>query len=308
LHSPGLLLAIVPADTVVEVTRAIHQRYLEEFGKVYGRLPIAIGNIVFQKFVPMFSVLDAARRMAGNFQRLQEGLWLKDTSPEVRSLHAKLGDGTTDYHHPYVLLANDQAREPATDFMTPAGPVVHVSDLGGRKVRYRPNWYDCEMLGASADRFKLHLTEDNALDWHDAPQEQREQPAEIRYEAAHRGSPPSEWPVTLEDFENMVKLWENLKTSERATDASIRNFEHVIAVRREGWRHAGEADTRQAIDGIARSVLTKFTGFDPDSDHDKYQFVLDAVSNGSFDRALNLFLRILKDRLKTDSQQESRDE
>ncbi len=324
--SPNLLLAIVPADTVVEVTLAIHGRYLDEFGKVYGRLPIAIGNIVFQKFVPMFSVLDAARRMTGNFQRLQEGLWIEGQFPraivnnkgplsisegkplqetKADGIDLSLGDGNPDYHHPYIPLSNDAVSKPATDLMTPAGRIVYMSEITEhpRPIRYRPNLYDGEMLGASADRFKLHIHEqrNRPLDWRNDPECQlNEKAADLNF-AVHRGSPSSQWPITIEDFEKIVKLWDMLKKSPRATDASIRNLEHVIVARREAWRNVAASNAGKAIDGIARSIAAKFTGFEPESK--EHESILDAISSGLFDRTLDIHLRILKDRLKSDAQQ-----
>ena len=63
--SPDLLLLLVPASAASEISKAIYERYLERFGKVYGRLPFSIGNISSPRYLPMFSVFDAARRMSG---------------------------------------------------------------------------------------------------------------------------------------------------------------------------------------------------------------------------------------------------
>ena len=300
--SPNLLLLIVPADAAVEVTRKIHERFAEEFGKVYGRLPISIGNIVFHKFMPMFSVLDAGRRMAENFRRLQEGIWLQGEPPRS-DLPDKLGDGQCDYHHPYFLLADGTGKDPVTDFETAAGRVAHMSQLNGRNTRYRPNWYDCEMLGASADRFKIQFVEPDAsaLDWNDDPAKQKKATRQTIYNFASRGDPPSQWPITLEEFEHMAEFWDVLRGEDStATDASIRNLEYLIAAKRERWRNAPRPQAETAIQALARSILTKFTGFEVGTD--EYDHVLDTVSNGVFDRSLNLYLRILKDRLKTETQ------
>ncbi len=152
--SPALLLLLVPAASAVEITQEIYRRYLAEFGKAWGRLPLAVGNIFFPQHTPMFSVLDAARRMERGFRRLQEGAWA-ETEVHARALAAPLhlGGGQADFHHPYLRLSGSDATD--RDFETMAGPLIHTSRAAGRKVMIQPNIYKPAWLGSSTARFEV---------------------------------------------------------------------------------------------------------------------------------------------------------
>ena len=154
--SPDLLLLLVPASAALEISKAIYERYLKRFGKVYGRLPFSIGNIFFPQYLPMFSVLDAARRMERNFAMLHKRPRLLGELkfPPKDRLNWVTGE---DYYHPYVLTAG---RHTDADgyFYTMEGPMVsmHAEPKPQDALLY-PNYYDCEWLGSSADRLRIHV-------------------------------------------------------------------------------------------------------------------------------------------------------
>ena len=81
-----MLLLLAPADKAIAITQTLYEHYLEEFGKAYGRLPFSIGHIFFASNQPMFSVLDAARRMEENFRHLHNGDALETEMPVPPSI------------------------------------------------------------------------------------------------------------------------------------------------------------------------------------------------------------------------------
>lgn len=281
--SPQMLLLLVPAECAVKLTLKIYERYLEEFGKAYGRLPFSIGNIFFPKHLPMFSVLDAARRMERNFRRLHRGPLLKGSADrELTDLNLNLGNGCDpDFHHPYVLTEGAPSAK-NTYFETMAGPVVHMSEAAGESVLLRPNWYDCEFLGASADRFRLFLKR--------PPESQQTAITREEFTGITGRGEIGEGPVLLDELQRDIEpLWEQCLKS-KITDTRLRNFEQTLIARYTSWYNADPAKAKQGIRELAASLAV---GYFKAPERDR---VLRAIDSGFFFPTLNLYLRILKQR------------
>ena len=216
--SPDLLLMIAPADKAVEITEAIYDRYLDEFGKAYGRLPLSIGHIFFAQHQPMFGVLDAARRMEEQFRVSHEAEpKSRDLPVPVERLPSTLGDGTPDWHHPYTLTA-EPMRDAESYFKTNEGDMVLFKDLNGAKVKMYPNHFRCLYLGASAHRF--------------------------------RETPPSEKDWVVEDLFRMREIWNTLRQS-KVTDAGLRKFEAAVRGRKDAWGEKAEGAVRALAESLA---------------------------------------------------------
>lgn len=161
MATPQIYLALVPAEHAVAATIAIEKAFQERFGKVRTRLPFSVGNLFFDDHYPMFLALDAARRMLRRFDGL-----LPDAVGQLgHEVPTALGDGTTDWYHPYVYvqgleessanLYRSYMPAPRSDD-EPGGVVVHVNDLrGGEKIEREPSIYDFHYLTQSAARFDL---------------------------------------------------------------------------------------------------------------------------------------------------------
>lgn len=283
-RSPQMLLLLVPAGAAVEITRRLYCRYLKEFGKVYGRLPLSVANIFFPKHLPMFSVLDAARRIERAFRELSqdERGWITGALPrEPQGLALTLGGGERDTQHPYVRTAADQKARPSY-FETIVGPVVHMDELGaGEPVLYRPNLYQCEMLGSSADRFQFHFNLESL--------KERPNPEDL-WRATRQADRPESGPVLLDEFESrMMPLWGALRRSGIA-DSSLRNLERTLTSRRHAWLGSDRQKAREALDALAQALCAHYF------DEGERAIVHNAIRDGFFFRTLNLYLRILKER------------
>lgn len=193
--SPDMFLAIVPADKAIEITQQIYKEYIKQFGKVMGRLPLSVGNIFFEEHTPMFVVLDSARRMVRNFEKLGEqpvemrvskdhfsttegtngdrivikldqvrwpGCPPMERSFEWR-LPYKLGGGEIDYYHPYFIVKKEDENSSHYSysknyFRTVVGDVIHFTEVQpGDILRVYPNYYDFEFLDATTRRYDLAL-------------------------------------------------------------------------------------------------------------------------------------------------------
>jgi hypothetical protein len=279
--TPNLLLAIMPAKHAVAVALTLNKRYGEEFGKVCGRLPFALGLLFFPQHLPMFSVLDAARRMTENFALLHSQPPLEGRLR--RKLYTELGSGEPDRHHPYV--ATTTPRETAKSyFRTSSAAFRHLvlaEEAGDPEdAIWWPNWFDYEFLGASADRFRVALDED----WADKAKKAASGLEAMRTARGGKFSGP----MLLEDLEsNMAALWELLK-EEKATDSGTRNFEFLVRTRVEDWPEEKKETAMQ----LARSLAPRFFR------EGARQRILEAAQSGFLWRTLDLYLRILKDRVE----------
>ena len=63
LTEPNAFMALIPASAALELAMKIKRRYELEMSKVCNRLPLFIGTIFFDRRQPLFSALDAGRRL-----------------------------------------------------------------------------------------------------------------------------------------------------------------------------------------------------------------------------------------------------
>ncbi|HAJ79691.1 MAG TPA: hypothetical protein DCO75_07955, partial [Fibrobacteres bacterium] len=141
LLSPDLGLLMVPAEHAFDVATKIERKYNEEFGKVRGRLSMNIGLLYFNYKHPVYLVLDAARRMIEGFEERDAEEFesvVVNSNPEEGTngrnhfdvkiqgtgricpfeIEYKLGDGETDFHHPYIYTTAENNRNDSSFFKT----------------------------------------------------------------------------------------------------------------------------------------------------------------------------------------------
>jgi hypothetical protein len=63
LTEPATFMALVPADSALEVTKAIKNKYSTEMGRVHDRLPLHLGLVFAPRHTPLSAVLEAGRAM-----------------------------------------------------------------------------------------------------------------------------------------------------------------------------------------------------------------------------------------------------
>lgn len=298
IASPNLFMAIVPADKAVEITREIYKRYAVQFGKVMGRLPFSIGNIFFKEKMPMFIVLDAARRMLANFDKLSETaleFMVKqnlDVSGHSRitfnapgrvpltwALPYRSGNGKDDYHHPYFIVPEGEwlANTRSTYFETPAGAVVHFSQVqSGDALRIYPNYYDFEFLDSNVRRHDIHLDRNNTRQSRVADFKSR--------------------PYLLEELDQHISfLWDALlkgKGLDNITDAKLRNLQSLWLTKYQEWVEPDRANLNLWKEFITGSIAKEF------SDSECKEFLTKMVESGLFFDTLELYMGILKRRIE----------
>lgn len=309
--SPNLFIGIVPARQAVPISIDIYKEYIRQFGKVTGRLPFSLGNIFFRENLPMFVVLDGARRMIANFDELAlpqsreritaceyadplaEGKRTIRLVSDLRGLPRHLtwsvpcclgDDKTEDFYHPYVVIEDTKGgleAERKSFFKTTAGSVVHVSEIKpGDRLCLCPNYYDFEFLDSNARRYDLQLRN-----------------------GARRSSVadfPSK-PVFLEELENKVYfLWDKLFKDQQLpgiTDTKLRNLQSLWLTKLQEWRVDLARTKTDAYQNWMRLVHASIGREFHEMKDEHFDMLDEMIRNGLFFDTLEIYLAILKERI-----------
>lgn len=301
--SPNLFMAFVPADRALEITKRMYKQYIERFGKVMGRLPFSIGNIFFKKKMPIFVVLDAAKRMIANFDKLaktdQSFTATANAVEESGVMHiplqgtlgglprsvdwrlpCKLGDNEPDFYHPYLIVDGSPNRK--TFFETVAGNVVHFSDIKENdRLKLYLNYYDYEFLEANARRYDVS-----------AESTGRRTSSVGAYESK---------PYLLDELTTrIIPLWKNLLEGRQLpgiTDTKLRNMQSLWLTKYAEWNvkleKTGKENYRQWLNLITSTIGKEF----PKIKNEQKALLEETVKNGVFFDALEIYLGIMKEKI-----------
>lgn len=192
LTQPASFMTLVPAQVALDVATKISRRYELEMSKVRNRLPLSLGLVFFDRRQPLFSALDAGRRLLKHAFKSQTYTVVGD--PKIRSrsdapshldhphfekwldikldgqadetllwrVSLKMGDGDTDDEwYPYVRVYRDGDGNPPAgriQFEHPQYPGqqwVYAKCLKkGDEVSFAPSRFSCLHLDTSARRFE----------------------------------------------------------------------------------------------------------------------------------------------------------
>ncbi|MFH1077561.1 MAG: hypothetical protein V1753_12170, partial [Pseudomonadota bacterium] len=307
--SSNLFLAIVPADRAPEISDLIYQRYLEHFGKALGRLPFSIGNLFFGEKMPMFVVLDAAKRMIDNFDKLaqkknRKSFSVGDSKPagsfgRILELKCKLGELNRtvtwtvphqlgncepDYHHPYFIIAksnSSQVDDRSSWFRTIVGDVIHPTEIKkDDTLSICPNYYDFEFLDSNARRYDLTSDEGR----------RRSSVAAFRSR-----------PILLDELsQKMIHLWKGVfqgKQFANLSDTQLKALQSLWLSRYQSWdvslenRDTSEYKTWKAlVDASIQESLGSLSA-------DQLLLLKETICNGLFFDTLELYMGVLKERI-----------
>lgn len=303
--SPDIFMMAVPADKALDLARTMTENYQRQFGKVYGRLPMSIGILYFDSHLPMFVVLDGARRLLNNFEMLSKKRFsakvdtVDQTCPDTAwknikvnisepgwerevalSLPLALGTGDVDYFNPYFFIKNEQPELNVREgcYETPTGKVIHFGDLQDKDtIELYPNFFDFEYLDTSRRRFDLSIEE--------IP---RKRPSGADQRRTR--------PMFLEDLDQHIScFWRSLQGSyPEMTDSKLRNIRALVH-EWEKWPAENKDDER-----IFASYVRSAAKLEMPWEDSGRLFKL--VQNGLFFDTLELYLEILKERIDNDKQ------
>ena len=277
--SPLVFMAIVPADQALLLTDEIYKTYQLQMGKVTGRLPFGMADVYFKKRLPMFVVLDAARRIINNFLEStsiplpftvgsiktdRSNIKLKvQPEPEKRSITlqvpVKLGQHEKDYYYPYMLLPGGYEMRKGY-FKTIAGNAMPVLDLQEQdKIFVYPNFFDFVFLDSNQRRHEINL-----------PVLQKP-------------------PFFMEEVSQLfIEMWDKINNScfSHMTQAKLKNIEALWAAKANLWGSDSEAFKK-----LVTATLNKEF---PKIATDIQERIIEMAINGAFFRLLELQQGILK--------------
>jgi hypothetical protein len=288
LASPDQFLALVPAADALEIAKEICDEYEKQFGKVRNRLPLFLGIIFFPRKMPLLAVMDTARRM---FETpLGEELWeiaQVESGGQVRfknglvwTMPTLMGDRTTpDEWYPYCFVGTInptqhtrcfQLRREGDNDPRKVGSVsdryanrwlVHVNDLrAGDTVYVTPSRFAYLWLEHTAQRFAFDPARDVFL---------------------------------LEELPRLSQMWDALKRS-GITMTSLHGVWALLESKKASW------GTGQELDRLVQTTL-KEAGLsdrrDPSNNPLPDIVTPKDVCSGRFFRCLELYLRILKQKV-----------
>lgn len=281
LESPDRFLALVPAAEALEIADVIRKAYVEQFGKVQNRLPLFLGLIFFQRKTPLMAAMDTARRMLAS--ELGNGEWRVAAPPQNDGKKVTLAleqngqritfevpivmgdDSTEDVWYPYFELVGQPAGHHTLRFERDGVWWVHVKTLqAGDTVRVTPSRFAYLFLDSTARRFRFDPEKDVLL---------------------------------LDELRRLMKLWTALKQS-GITDTGLRNVQALLESKGAAWGMESEEFER-----LARTTLQEAGLFErKDKDGKPLPNIVTPqdVTSGRFARCLELYLYILKKRIKED--------
>jgi hypothetical protein len=268
LASPDQFLALVPATDALEIAEKIRAAYVEQFGKVQNRLPLFLGLVFFQRKTPLLAVMDTARRMLAS--EFANGEWRIMNGPRNDEKKVTLS-----------LEQNGQC-------ITLQVPLV-MGDGTTEDV-----WYPYfELVGQPAAHHTYRFERDGAWWVHvktlQAGETVRVTPSRFSYlflesTAQRFRFDPEKDVLLLDELPRLMKMWDALKQS-GITDTGLRNVQALLESKSAAWKNPGDELAHLAETTLKRANLLNAV-------------TVDDVLNGRFARCLELYLHILKLRLK----------
>jgi hypothetical protein len=277
LTSPDRFMALLPASDAVDLAERIRDAYTLEYGKVQNRLPMFLGLIFFPRKIPLFAVMDTARSMLDQVELGEETWHVSGVQGDCVSFKngyswcvpQKMGDGTTeDIWYPYFFVEGD-ASVCRRQFR-----LADVQTSEVVKQKYKDRWLlhvselsDHTNVIVNPSRFSFVFLENSAQRFEFCA------PQDVMY---------------LDELSRLVAMWKGIRRTPQMTDTNLRGVVGLLQ-EKEDWnyespefRHLAETTLKAAgLWDIQGGVVT------PD----------DVVSR-RFERCLELYLHILKQRVK----------
>ena len=287
LTSPDRFLAFIPTSDALEITGKIRQEYIRQFGKVQNRLPLFLGLVFFQRKTPLVAAVDTARRMLEQVS-LSEESWIVDSNKPTPDclkrqvslsrngerisfeIPVKMGDDQTeDIWYPYFFIdGGPENIGRKLCFQHNGRWLVHVNELNeGDYVGVTPSRFAYFFLESAVQRFRFV---------------------------------PEEHALYLDDLTRLMKMWESLCHSPGMSQTRLKAMQALFLNKRQLWRldeakAPDYAEQEKTFLDLVKTTLIR----------DKVQEVSENdVMNGLFGHCLELYLRILKYKVKEEEHEQ----
>ncbi len=315
--SPTLFMAIIPAKISLDIVGIMKEEYANNFGKVFGKLPLHVGLIYFKRKMPIFTVLDSVNRMlaefdgefksdSDNYAKLrvvsepanENGCRVLEVTPveEYESfkyrvkIPYKLGDGNPDYYHPYLVVESNS--NDTIELKVDGDTVLqkHVSKIRKEDVlKVRKSLFDFELLDSNIRRFDVGRERKHWL---------------------FTSSTSKPKPYLLWDIDNFERLRELIIEKLELTTTQIMNLYEMMMDKIEEWdlkdveKLKKDATFEKFVNNAIRSIPLRLKVVDSGkSEKDRitredYELLKATIMNGMFFDFVDLWHTVLKEKFE----------
>ena len=173
--SPVRFRVLLPLEAVSGCVDRAVEAWGDQFSRVWDRLPLRVGVVAFPRMMPFQAVIEAARTIEGDLDRIRKPETRRVAGCETREgitalslvssglssannlqiLPVRLSDGREDVFYPYLAVEDGQPRFPL-DFQHPNGQTYrHAKDLRiGDGVLVHPSLIATIFMDGTARRFE----------------------------------------------------------------------------------------------------------------------------------------------------------
>jgi hypothetical protein len=319
LQEPSLFMALVPAIKALEVVKVIKKKYETEFSKVQNRLPLNISVIFAERRTPLYSVIEAGRKMIEGMKTETNlhDTWIVSGNNEADSTEiCEKYDGGLGNKVRKLKLTKEGDKKCNKKFET------FVSYSFGNPSPEKKDFYYPYFYTELADKdvqdrvhiFKAPLPEKRD-DWkylvHVSELEQGDKvyftPSyfdfeflevvgrrfDIYYENNIRKAHPSK-PFLLKDVEKIENVWKLIKDKEKLTDTQFRGILEVIETRREKW----DAHSKDFREFVHYTLWAQAKGWMESLNESDRELITEWAVNGRLGDVAEFYLKILKQRIR----------
>lgn len=307
LREPATFMCIVPANKALTLAEVIKTKYAKEMAKVRDRLPLHLGIVFFQKYVPAGAVLDAGRRLLENAALLKEGAWqiqgatfyngnghavaIPQEACEIE-LHLHQPQ-TKRYTKTRIALCLDPKETDEKKRWDKIHPQLRRADATNLEtlwagmaknetIYFAPSTFDYLFLDAASRRFESILDKD----------------AQRRFHPLW-GLRHSPRPYDLEALTRFRELWLQLRANSLLSASKLYGIRDLLARKIQDWHVFAEPDdttAHAAYENLVEEILRKEFGYQ--LNHAYFAATKTAMMDGSFFDCLDLYLHILKEPVK----------
>jgi len=171
-RSPQRFRVLVPLECAPACIETALEKWQEEFGRVWDRMPLRTGIVAFPRMTPFQAVMESARNLEADLTATKSEVWRlhdrrtkngvtaltlvrSDRAYETVPVPTALPDGRDDVFYPYVRVEDRELRD-VRDFQHPSGTLYrHAAALHrGDGVVVHPSRVTAVFLDATGRRFE----------------------------------------------------------------------------------------------------------------------------------------------------------
>lgn len=265
LTSPDQFLALVPAHDALAIADQIRAKYQEQFGKVQNRLPLFLGLVFFPRKMPLAAVMDTARRMLA--VPVCSELWTVK----------QFANDTLTFESGVEWTVPTTMGDGSEDKWYPYFQVEQFADgtPDNRPYRFQHDghWF-VHVKDLQKDDLVTVTPSHFAYLW-------------LEHTARRFEFDAQKDVMLLDELPRLMEMWEKIRQTPEMTDTKLRGVQALLEAKGAEW--GGTSDEFQ---NLARTTLGREKMLSA--------VALEDVTSGRFAHCLELYIKILKRKVKED--------